>query len=141
MNQTTVLTAQLTDAEFLRTVEGLTIPNCAFHHRDHIRLAWIYVRQSGVAAAEERMAQTLRRFAAHRGVPEKYHHTMTVCWMRLVADALRQAPARANFQEFVALSPELLDRKTLHRYYSQPLLDSPAARAGWIEPDITALPE
>jgi hypothetical protein len=141
MIRTMSSTAQFTEDEFLYAVENLTLPNTQFHHRDHIRLAWVYHRRFGLVAAEERMAQTLRRFAGHNGVPEKYHHTMTVCWMRLVADALRGIPAHASFEEFVAVHPELLDRNTLRKYYSQPLLDSPAARAGWIEPDLTALPE
>ena len=34
-----------TDQDFREAFESLKIPNETFHHREHIRLAWIYSRQ------------------------------------------------------------------------------------------------
>ena|SRR5438445_6803077 len=77
----------MNDSEFVRAVERCEFPKESFHHRDHIRLAWIYLRQCDRGEAERRMADTIRRFAAHHGVTDKYHETITLAWMRLVAHA------------------------------------------------------
>jgi hypothetical protein len=37
----------MTDEEFLRAFEACELSNGCFHHRDHIRLAWIYVHRYG----------------------------------------------------------------------------------------------
>src|SRR5215217_4529512 len=77
----------LDDAEFVRAVESGELPNARFGHRDHLRLAWLYLADSGPgrqAEARARMAATLRRFAARHGAAQRYHETLTVLWMRLV---------------------------------------------------------
>ena len=35
----------MTDSEFVDSFEDCTLPSTAFHHRDHVRLAWIYLRR------------------------------------------------------------------------------------------------
>jgi hypothetical protein len=60
--------------------------------------------------------------------------------VRLIAAAQLKSEDVKIFLEFVAAHPELLDAQALARYYSKSLLESPAARAGWIEPDVSALP-
>ena len=87
-----------------------------FDHAAHVRLALDYLTDAGsLDAATERMASTLRAKAAAAGAPEKYHHTVTVFWMRMIA--------------------RLLDRNLPHAFYSPERLASDAARHGWIEPD------
>lgn len=128
------------DRSYLEAFEKCTLET--FCHRDHIRVAWIYLRTStNEAAAGERMAASIRRFAAHNGAERKYHETMTVAWMRLVAAAVRQTPAVSSFDEFTALHPALLDADALERFYSRALLSCDAARVQWVDPDVQPLPE
>lgn len=122
----------MTDEQFAQTFETCKISNADFHHRDHIRLAWFYIRRYGAEAADQRIAASIRAFAAHHGKSEKYHQTMTIAWMRLVAPAA----ALANFDDAVAAFPRLLDKHYLREFYSDPLLASGAARQGFVEPDI-----
>src|SRR5262249_60865903 len=63
------------DREFVAAFEACEIANTEFHHADHIRLAWIYLRKFGLLDAFERFTTSLRRFAAHHGKPERYHET------------------------------------------------------------------
>jgi hypothetical protein len=82
--------------------------------------AFAYLEESpSVDEAATRMASALRAFATAHGHPEKYHHTITVFWMRMVA--------------------RLLDRDLPLSYYSRERLWSEAARTGWIEPDLRTL--
>lgn len=130
----------LSDREFAEALERCEMPNEYFHHSDHVRLAWIYFREAPEGDAQERMVTTLRRFAAHNGRPERYHHTRTLAWMQLVAAAARTTPATQSFEEFITAHPQLSDQQTLLRHYSKNCLDSPNARTGWVSPDMQSLP-
>jgi hypothetical protein len=104
-------------AAFARAFERGEIAGADFHHLSHLRLALAYLEESASAdEAAERMASALRRFATAAGHPEKYHHTITLFWMRMVA--------------------RLLDKRLPLAYYSPERLWSDAARTGWIEPDL-----
>ncbi len=131
---------ELGDAAFIRAFETCELSNEAFHHRDHIRLAFIYLRQYGEFEAQRRIAAGIRKFAARHGKSDKYHETITLTWLRLVADAMRSVPVNAGFEELTRARPELLDQTTLHKFYSSAALASDAARAGWMEPDLGPLP-
>lgn len=130
----------MTDHEFLDAFENCRLANELFHHRDHLRLGWIYLRRYRVSDAAVRIAESIRRYAAHHGRSDKYHETITVAWLRLVADFTGRTRA-VNFNELLASSPELLDKNTLHQYYSPELLDTEAARTQFVPPDRKALPE
>src|SRR5215475_254972 len=100
------------DAEFVRAFEAGEIPGADFHHRDHIRLAWIYLQRHGSSAGAH-IAASIRNYAAHLGVSDKYHETITQAWMHLVAAA---EPA-TTFDGFVERNPGLLDKNLLKSYY------------------------
>jgi hypothetical protein len=135
--------SQLSDDEFTAAFEAATLAD--FHHADHIRAAWIYLRRIPFPAASERMAESLRHYAASKGAHMKYHETITQAWMLLVASALEQDGQAANatdgFNAFAEAHPELLDMHALDRFYSSQLLASPAARAHFVSPDIAPLPD
>jgi len=129
------------DEDFLRAFEDLSFPADRFHHREHIRVAWLYLKSSDATRAGERMSEGIRRFANHHGATQKYHHTLTLAWMRLVAAALVETPEGFTFEQFLTAHAELKGTKLLDRYYSKELLQSAAAREGWVEPDLQRLPE
>jgi hypothetical protein len=128
------------DEDFREAFESLKIPNEMFHHREHIRLAWIYSRQFPQEEALGRMMQGIQAFAKHHGAASKYHHTITVAWMRLVRDAVRQAPQAPEFNTFAAAHVHLFHPRLLEYYYSKARLQNDAARHGWVEPDLRSLP-
>jgi hypothetical protein len=129
------------DEDFLRAFEDLSFPAALFHHREHIRVAWLYLRSSDVTRAAEKMSEGIRRFANHQGATQKYHHTLTLAWMRLVAAALVEIPGEFAFDQFISAHRELKDAKLLDRFYSKEVLQTAAAREGWVEPDLQPLPE
>jgi hypothetical protein len=123
------MTAIMADEEFVRAFESCELSPDVFHHRDHIRLARIYVELEGAPKATERFRTSLRRFATHIGKSEKYHETITVAWMRLVAHT-----PDGDIEK-------LMDRKYIERFYSPELLATDAARASFVEPDRETLPK
>jgi hypothetical protein len=128
------------DAEFREAFEALEIPSERFHHREHIRLAWIYASHFPKKEALSRMVLGIQAFAAHHGATAKYHHTITVAWMRLVGHAMRLTPALPDFKRFAEAHSHLLRARLLEKYYSPALLRSDIARQAWIEPDLGVLP-
>jgi len=134
-------TAALDDDALVEAFESCRLPGSQFHHADHIRLAWIYLGRMSEAEATARIEQSIRQFAAYNGVPQKYHHTMTLAWMRLVAAARGAMSREHSFEAFVERHPELFDVKALRRYYSAERLACEEAKGGWIEPDVCDLPD
>ncbi len=125
----------MTDAEFASAFENCELSNESFHHRDHLRLAWIYLNRYGEKEAATRIAVSIRNFAAHFGKSDKYHETLTIAWMRLLAHE-----AKSSFEETLAAAPMLLEKNTLDEFYSQGLLQSERAKIKFIEPDLKPLP-
>jgi hypothetical protein len=128
------------DEDFLRAFEDLSFPAEQFHHREHLRVAWLYLASSDATRAAERMCAGIRRFANHQGATEKYHHTLALFWMRMVGVALVETPEGGGFDEFLADHRELCDKNLPAKYYSPDLLQTAAAREGWVEPDLQPLP-
>ncbi len=124
----------MTDAEFLSAFDNTTLE--PFHHRDHLRVTYLYLRRFGKAGTLERLGSAILRYAEARNGAEKYHETITVAWIHLIAAA---SEAAADFEDMLAAHPELLDKNLLNRYYSTARLRSPEARQGWMEPDRRAI--
>jgi hypothetical protein len=136
----TLLPDNLNDDELIDAMEQFQISGAHFHHRDHVRLAWAYLRNTSLDRAEARLARCIRRFAAHYGVSYKYHHTMTVAWVRIVGAAMRLTPALLTFEQFATAHPFLFNARLPWAFYSPALLASDAARTNWVAPDLHALP-
>jgi len=124
----------MTDAEFQCAFEDTTLE--PFHHRDHLRVTFLYLRQFGEAGTRERLGPAILRYAAARNVAHKYHETITAAWICLVDNASAGAE---NFEAMIEAHPHLLDKNLLHRYYSPELLQSTEARERWVEPDRASL--
>jgi hypothetical protein len=127
----------LSDAQFLAAFEDATLE--PFHHRDHLRMTWLYLRAHGQEEAERRVAEGIQRFAAAHGKAQMYHVTLTRAWLRLMEAALRATPAR-TFDEFAVAHADLLDKDRIYRHYRRETIGSPEARAGWLEPELEQLP-
>jgi hypothetical protein len=97
------------DQQFLAAFEAGQIPNQSFHHRDHLRLAWIQIRRLGLERASDAVAGAIRQFAAHHGHADRYHETLTRFWLRLVGLGINRHPLLA-FDDLLAAEPHLLDK-------------------------------
>lgn len=127
----------MTDAAFAAAFRDTSLPTSAFHHRDHVRMAWIYAREFGADEAPARFAADLRQYARAKGVPGLYHATITTAYLALVAERVAMTPD-ASWDAFAAAHPDLLTWKPgiLDRFYSADRLWSPLARAQFVMPDL-----
>ncbi len=115
-------------------------PSGAFRHREHIHLAYLAVRRHGTDLAADKMSGWIRQLAAYQRAPQKFNATVTRAWTEIVAHHMATAPPGTDFASFAERYPALLDKRLLTRHYTARTLASPAARTGWVDPDLTAFP-
>lgn len=124
------------DALFRRFTET-KIATMDFRHREHVRLAFIFLRRGrDFAAGASAFREALRAFADAKGAHWLYHETLTWAYLALVAERMFEADD-VDSLAFVERCPELLDHKggILARYYDvEGLTRSSKARATFVLP-------
>lgn len=130
----------LDDATLLREFEDGTLPPSTFHHREHVRVAWLYLKMEPPLVALDRFAAGLKRFAAAQGAAGLYHETITWAYLLLIRERMEREGAGATSEEFVERNPDLLAWKPsiLDRYYRPETLGSELARRVFVLPDRAA---
>lgn len=128
------------DQQFLVAFEAGQIANRDFHHRDHLRLAWIQIRRLGLERALESVTVAIRQFAAHQGHADRYHDTMTRFWLRAVAIGIDHHPD-LTFEGLLSAEPHLLDKNLPYVHWSRERMGSDQARRHWVEPDLRSMPK
>jgi hypothetical protein len=131
----------MNDHDFLAAFEAGKLANDEFRHRDHIRMAWLYLHRDGWQIGVKHIEQGIQRFAGLHHVPLLYHETITVFWAHLVMYAIQQTPDLDNFTAFEDAHPHLFDSGLIHTYFSREILSTDAARRTMADPDVKPLPE
>ena len=130
----------MSDVDFLAPLQVILARDGRFGHRQHLELAWQYVRAAPLDEAEGNMHAAVRRVAALHGAPGTYHVTLTTFWLRLVALHMADRVDGA-FEGFISANVGLLDKSLAIRHFCDSTLFSDAARSLWVEPDRLRLQE
>ncbi len=123
----------------LQGLQEILETRSGFGHREHLELAWSYLRLYPIDEAAEVMVAAIRHVARLHGAEDKYHETITRAWLHFVAVHMQRWGAD-GFEEFLARNPDLLDSKLILHFYSRDLILSDSARASWTVPDLRRLP-
>jgi hypothetical protein len=126
----------ISDEQLIGEFAAGSLPPEMFHHRQHVRVAWLYVRKHGMPEALAAFSRDLQRFAVAKGAPNLFHVTSTWAYLLLI-DERQNARAAADWDTFAAQNPDLLTWKPsrLDDYYTPELLWSERARRGFVMPD------
>jgi hypothetical protein len=126
----------MTDEQLVTAFESTQLPADQFTHANHVRVAWWYLRHGSLPEALLRFSTALRRFAESKGASGKYHETITVAYMLIIADRVSKAPGSV-WTEFAAANPDLLASKppVVEMLYSREALTSDRARRAFVLPD------
>ena len=114
-------------ARFLRD----ELDPAAFTHREHLRMAFETLRRHAFLDAARLYCRALRTLAAKAGQPGKFHLTITLAFLSLVAERMA---GQDQFDAFLEANPELLDTSVLSRLYGPDRLCSEAARETFLLP-------
>jgi hypothetical protein len=125
----------------IESFESGHVDNGAFHHRDHVRLAWTYLRELSFPAGAQRFTEALQRFAAANGKPQLYHATITWVYLVTIHDRMSAPSATGARQDrweaFAAENPDLLTWKPsiIEALYKPETIASEHARRIFVLPD------
>ncbi|HEX3595297.1 MAG TPA: hypothetical protein VHU80_09355 [Polyangiaceae bacterium] len=134
----------MNDDQLWSAFETQSLAHAEWTHTTHVRTAFLFVRDLPVDEAHLRMRAGIIRLNERHGLVETsargYFETLTRCWLVFVADARLRSSARTSL-ELLERCPELSDRHLPLRHYSRERLHSVRARAIFLEPDLSPLPE
>lgn len=121
------------DHELMTRFEACTLPPAEFDHRNHVRLAWLFLKEAPPLEALSRFRASLQRYAASVGATAKYHETVTFAFLFLIHERMQRSE-QSTFDDFASAHPDLFDNILL-RYYRQQTLASDLARRVFVMPD------
>jgi hypothetical protein len=120
--------------------ESCTVAPAEFDHGAHLAVALWYLSELHAPQAEERMRAGLHRYTAHHNAQAMYNETITLFWLKRVRHFLERANSERPLAE---RANELLatynNSKLVFEYYSRELMQTPEAKASWVEPDLKPL--
>ncbi len=128
-------------AEVVLGFEDATISRDAWKHAEHLTVALHYLNVHDIETATEKMRSGIFKLLAAFEVDltneMPYHETLTVFWMRTVADF----NASKNGAGLLEKANELVanyDKDYPMRFYSREFLFSDEARAEFVDGDLQA---
>lgn len=104
-----------------------------FPHREHVRMAFEMLLRHDFPTAALCYSRALRVLTARAGKPGKFHQTVTIAFLSLVAERMLGECPR-DFEAFAAANADLLDPAAVGRLYSAERLSSEAARTTFLLP-------
>src|SRR5262245_25714387 len=130
---------ELDDAALHAAFVDARLTPAQFHHREHVRVAFVCLARAGdLATAAMEFRAALRRLAAAIGAHHLFHETLTWAYLILIHERMAAAnPPFATSHELLAAHPELLDHRAgaLARYYDVgAIAASPLARRCFVLP-------
>ena len=127
----------MTDSEFIRRFEACALPNESFHHTEHVRIVWLYLRCYPVLETIARFSAALKCFASAHGKRNLYHETITWAYVFLIHERRARHGLEQTWEEFTRDNADLLDWKNsiLTFYYNNETLQSELARKIFVFPD------
>lgn len=136
---------EMNDDDFIGQFEACTLPFDQWHHRAHVKLAYLYLIRHGFWVALEKLRNGIRAYNAANKVPDEptrgYHETQTRFWLSLIETTVEEYGPLPTSDEFFDFHPQLSQTKVHRLFYSRSLFLSPLAKREFVEPDLTALPK
>lgn len=127
----------MNDEQFIAAFENCTLAAAEFHHEQHVRIVWLYLRRHTLVETLVKFSEGLKRFALRNGKPNLYHETITWAYVFLINERIQRGESGQSWIEFKESNPDLLVWKenVLATYYYPETLFSDRARTIFLFPD------
>ena len=123
----------------VKSFENATISREEWRHAEHLTVALYYVCNHDYDTSLNKMRDgifnLLRAFEVDLSKEMPYHETLTVFWLRTVAD-FRNSKNGASIVKVCNELIEKFDKDYPFRFYSHELLFSQGARKSFVETDL-----
>ena len=130
------MTPQSSSSRLFRQFCDRTLPKVRWTHEAHLTVCWHALAEHG-AGALDWLRVAIPAYNDATQTPNTsasgYHETLTVYYVEAVAHAGATRPEQLWAQPWCSREAPL-------RHWSRTTLFDPAARAGWVEPDLAPLP-
>jgi hypothetical protein len=125
------------DEELLSSFEDTSLPLSDFHHAEHLRVAFLYLRRYPLLDVLARFPSALQRYAAAHGKAGLYHQTISWAFLFIVQERMAAGGGTKGWEDFAARNLDLFAGQdaVLGKYYREQTLGSPAARERFLMPD------
>src|SRR5256884_8322653 len=112
---------RMSDEEFINQFETCTLPAASFHHREHVRVVWLYLQRYSVLETLARFSENLKRFATANGKTNLYHETITWSYVFLINERMERDGKESGRDQFAVTNADLFSWKSniLKSYYSE----------------------
>ncbi|HKW18984.1 MAG TPA: hypothetical protein VJO35_15860 [Terriglobales bacterium] len=132
----TLASMNVSNEQYIARFEAGEVAASAFHHADHVRLAFAYLSNFAPLEALNRFSLALRQFAANQGKADRYSETITYAYFFLIRERMARGE-HSDWESYARENPDLLRWKQgiLNRYYEEPTLKSDLARRVFVFPD------
>lgn len=135
----------MNDDDYLRQFESQSLPLEHWNHRAHLKVAYLYLTRLPFDEALCRMRAGIKAYNAAHHIADSptsgYHETMTGAWFHLVHTTLRQFGPAGSADAFFDAQSQLTQKRVLLLFYSRDRIMSAEAKATFIAPDLTPLPQ
>ena len=122
-------------SELLKQFETHAIDPGAFGHKEHVVVAYEMLHKYSFLDASAKYATAINTIATRAGAPEKFHMTITLAFLSLIAERVHTT-SQSNVDEFLAQNTDLLSKNVLSKWYSDEQLKSELARTHFLLPKM-----
>jgi len=138
------LASEETLDRFLHAFFHHTLPKAQWTHAAHVTVAACLLHQGEVPFVLPVVRDAICSYNLSVGTQNTdtsgYHETLTIFWLKVVAQSLRQSPSPSRLQAVRSIVAAYGAERSLHRlYYSWDIVTCTAARRAWVEPDLKPL--
>ncbi|HVE58562.1 MAG TPA: cobalamin biosynthesis protein [Pyrinomonadaceae bacterium] len=124
-----------------KAFEERTLPKAEWTHAAHLVVGLYYCYHNPLGVAKNLMSDGIYWLNDAHGTPNTetsgYHETLTVFWLRTVANFLEKAGREKGLAELAnELVATVNDTRLPLRFYSRERLFSVEARMNYVEPDL-----
>ncbi len=106
-----------------------------FGHEQHVEVAYELLGALDFLEATVQYVTGIREIAAKAGAPGKFHMTITLAYLSLIAERMASTSAE-SFHDFMDDNADLLSSKSLSSWYEPARLNSPLARQQFVLPQF-----
>jgi hypothetical protein len=126
--------------DLVKSFENATVSRDDWKHAEHLMVALYYLSIHDIETATSKMRNGIFKlltdgFGVDLSKEMPYHETLTIFWMRTVAD-FAASKNGASLPDKARELIETFNKDYPLRFYSREYLFSNAARAEFVEPDI-----
>ncbi len=105
----------------------------SFGHEQHVHVAYDLLRGHDFLEAVVRYVGGIRAIANNAGVPGKFHMTVTLAYLSLIAERMASSE-HSSFERFFKDNADLLSKDALSPWYAPDRLNTALARKQFVLP-------